>query len=187
MGLSVFSCSKDKEEPAPEIDAKNELEYNGQTYSLNHGAVTEYGYDGTHTNNEFHLFKVIAEDNPVVPVYLYLDLYSPHENTFSGGTFHFIDTDGPEVDLEGKAYFDDGFLIRNMNLTDETAEEVVYVNGGSVKISGEGTQYKLEFNLELENGETVIGSYGGSFERLSPTDALWENHSIPFMKSHEED
>lgn len=47
ISMGILSCSKDKDEVEPDIETKNELSYNGQTYPLNHGAIEDYEYDGS--------------------------------------------------------------------------------------------------------------------------------------------
>ena len=176
-----FSCSKDKDEAEPVIETKNELSYNGQTYPLNYGAIEDYEYDGSHTNYEFHLFHVISESDPVIPTYLFVDLFSPNESGFKGGTFHYIDTDNGEVDLEGKYYFDDGSFARNINVETEEIEEYSDIKGGTVKVSGSGSDYKLEFDLVLENGKNVKGSYGGTFSPLHATNAVSRSQTVNLL------
>jgi len=181
ISMGILSCSKDKDEVEPDIETKNELSYNGQTYPLNHGAIEDYEYDGSHTNYEFHLFHIISESDPVVPTYLFVDLFSPNESGFKGGTFHYIDTDNGEVDLEGKYYFDDGSFARNINVETEEIEEYADIKGGTVKVSGSGADYKLEFDLVLENGKNVKGSYGGTFGPLHATNAVSRNQTVNLL------
>jgi len=189
MSISIFSCSKDKDEVEPIIDAKNELSYNGQTYPLNYGAIDDYEYDGSHTNYEFHLFKIVSETDPVVPIYLFLDLFSPNEGGFKGGTFHYIDTDNGEVNLDGKYYFDDGYFARNVNIETDAVEEFVYIKSGTVKVSGSGSEYKLAFDLVMDNGKSIKGSYGGTFEPLNAINAVSGHQTtdvlnrLPLLKS----
>lgn len=133
----ISACSKDDGEAAPDIDAKNELTYNGQVYPLNIGAYSSYGFDGDHFNREFYLFDVTYADEDLVPVYVFVDLYAASEQ-FSGGTFPFMDY-GQE-DVTGKHYFDDGYVIFNMQLSTEEAESHHAIEGGTVKVSGSGTR-----------------------------------------------
>ncbi|MGV3762831.1 hypothetical protein [Parapedobacter sp.] len=180
ISTTILSCSKDKDEVGPVIDAKNELTYNGQTFPLNYGAIDDYEYDGSHTNYEFHLFHIISETDPVVPTYLYIDLFSPNDS-FKGGTFHYIDTDNGEVDLEGKYYFDYGYFSRNVNVETQEVEEFAAITGGTVKVSGSGSDYKLEFDLAMDNGKTVKGSYGGTFSPLNATNAVSHNQTADLL------
>lgn len=181
INIGILSCSKDKDEAGPAIDAENELSYKGQTYPLNYGAIKDYKFDGSHTNYEFHLFYVISESDPIIPTYLFVDLFSPNESGFKGGTFHYIDTDNGEVDLEGKYYFDDGSFARNINIETEAIEEYSNIKGGTVKVLGSGANYKLEFDLALENGKNVKGSYGGTFGPLHTTKASTQNQHVNFL------
>lgn len=189
MALGFASCSKKENGAEPTIDPKNELNYNNETYSLNYGGFRNGGFNGTHINYEFHIFKFISENDPIVPIYLYLNLYSPNEDGFKGGTFTFAD----DEDVEGTYYFNEAYLIRNMNITDETAEDIVYVKGGKVNVSGKGNKFNLEFELVTDNDKTITGSYGGNFESINAANAKVQgqvkvkafphkNFIIPFIK-----
>ena len=181
MSMSIFSCSKDEDEVVPDIDAKNELTYGGQTDPLNYGAIDDYGYDGSHTNYEFHLYHIISETDPVVPTYLFVDLFSPNEDGFKGGTFHYIDTDNGEVDLEGKYYFDDAYFARNVDIENNTIGEYARITSGTVKVSGGGMDYKLEFDLVTEDGKSLKGSYGGTFQPLNGVNAASRYQTVDLL------
>lgn len=169
VACCVGGCSKDNDEGIePVIDPTNSLEYKGKTYSLHEGAVVDYGYDGEHYNQEFHLIQFSEDDETLVPVYFFLDLFSASEESFKQGVFTFAEDD---ADVAGKHYFDDGYFIRNMRVGSEEADEVVFVTGGTVKVAGSGLDYAIEFDVVLENGEKVKGSFGGTFENVVPDDA----------------
>lgn len=159
-------CSKDDDNGIePVINPTNSLEYRGKTFSLHEGAVVDYGYEDGHYNQEFHLMQFSEDDEDLVPIYLFIDLFSASEETFKQGIFNFVDE---EEDVAGKNYFDYGYFIRNLRVAGEEAEEVAYVARGTVKVAGSGTDYAIEFDLVMDNGETVKGSFGGTFERVSP-------------------
>lgn len=178
LSIGISACSKD-DETEPEIDAENVLEYNGQSFSLNYGGLGKLGYDGTHTNYNFHVFKINSETDDIIPVYLFLDLHSPNEDGFKGGTFQYL---GDEADVEGKSYIGSAFLIRNMSLANENAEEIVYVNEGNVKVSGSGDEFELEFDLKTDNDKTIKGSYGGTFESTGDPGAAIQNRTLNLIE-----
>lgn len=136
LSMSIFSYSKDEDEVVLDIDAKNELTYDGQTGPLNYGEMDDYGYDGSHTNYEFHLYHIISETDLVVPTYLFVDLFSPNEDGFKGGTF---------------------------------------------KVSGSGMDYKLEFDLVREDGKSLKGSYGGTFQPLNRVNAASRYQTVDLL------
>lgn len=172
LSVSIVACSKD-DENEPDIDVENILEYNGQSYNLNYGGLGKTDYDGTYSNYQFHVFQ-LNEGRDIVPIYLFLDLYSPNEE-FKGGTFEFA---GEETDVEGKAFIGNGFLIKNMTVSEENAEEVAYVVGGTVKVSGSGNNFELAFDLQTNNDKTIKGSYGGSFESLDEMEAVTQGQPM---------
>jgi len=164
--LSTFAlmsaCSKDGD-AVPDIDAENELTYDGQVYPLTNGTFELYDFDGEHSNQEFSVFDATRVNADLVPIYVFVDLYAASE-PFSGGTFPFMDVD--QEDVTDKYYFDDGFVILNMNLSTQDAESFLPVTGGTVKVSGSGLTYSMAFDLQLDNGKHVVGSFEGAFEEL---------------------
>ena len=176
LSVSIVACSKD-DENEPDIDVENILEYNGQSYNLNYGGLGKTDYDGTYSNYQFHVFQ-LNEGRDIVPIYLFLDLYSPNEE-FKGGTFEFA---GEETDVEGKAFIGNGFLIKNMTVSEENAEEVAYVVGGTVKVSGSGNNFELAFDLQTNNDKTIKGSYGGSFESVDEMEAVAQGQPMRVIK-----
>lgn len=139
--IALSSCSKDDEHDDLNINVENKLEYDGRTHTLNVGTLEDLGYDGSHYNMEFSIFHLVSEYDPIIPAFLFVDLFSPHENSFRGGTFHFTE-DYDRID--GAYYFDYGYLILNFDLLNNTAEKMVEVKGGWVKVAGQGTDYQLE-------------------------------------------
>lgn len=167
IALGVGGCSKDDDEGIePDINPTNSLVYKGHTYRLNDAGYSDYGFDGSHYNQEFYLFQFAEDDDDNVPVHLFLDLYSASEQTFQQGIFSFADYEAEDV--TGKHYFDDGYLILNMRISSADADEIAFISGGTVKVAGSGNNYKIEFDLMMNNGESVKGSYGGTFERVAP-------------------
>lgn len=176
LSVSIVACSKD-DENEPDIDVENILEYNGQSFNLNYGGLGKTDYDGTHSNYQFHVFQ-LNEGGDMVPIYLFLDLYSPNEE-FKGGTFEFA---AEETDVEGKAFIGNAFLIKNMTVSEENAEEVAYVVGGTVKVSGSGNNFELAFDLQTNNDKTIKGSYGGSFESVDEMEAVAQGQPMRVIK-----
>jgi len=158
----MLACSKD--DSIPDTDGKNELTYDGQIYPLTNGTYETYGFDGEHFNQEFSVFDATRINESLVPVYVFVDLYAAGE-TFSGGTFPFMHYG--QDDVTDKYYFDDGYVILNMNVATEDAESFLAVAGGTVKVSGSGNTYSIAFDLLLDNGKRVTGSFEGTFDELA--------------------
>lgn len=68
-------------------------------------------------------------------------------------------------------YFDYSYLILNFNLSDNTAEKIVEVKDGWVKVAGQGMDYKLEFYLTITENKTIRGSYGLPFENMNSSNS----------------
>ena len=156
-------------------------------YPLNAGAFDVWGVDedipqDPHFNQEFYVFDISRADDNLVPVYVFVDLYSAGES-FSGGTFPFMDP--RQDDVHNKHYFDNGFVLFNMHLDSEEAESFYAIEGGTVNVSGSGRQYAITFDLLLDNGARVTGSYGGTFENMDNVQANTGpiNHTIQLIKT----
>ncbi|MBD3748457.1 MAG: hypothetical protein IE931_03080 [Sphingobacteriales bacterium] len=181
---TLSACKKDKSAAAT---SSNSLSYDGNTYELASGLFVDYGTDNyygttpTHTNYDFYTtdgrFIFDANGAPTdltgkIAVYAYLE--SPDGNgNFKEGTYTFIDTsnDGSLSDAqlkakyENKYFFADGSVIMgngDINASLSNAEEI-FISSGTIKISGVKPNFKIEYDLILENNKTLKGSYNGEF------------------------
>lgn len=68
------------------------------------------------------------------------------------------DADTDDVSLADANFFTSGYVA--LSATDG---EEVNVSGGIVVLSGEEPDYTIEYDLQLENGSTLRGTYLGSF------------------------
>ena len=169
ISIGCITCSKDKSDIVDDDNAKNTVTYNGHKYSLNLGAYEDYGYKDNHTNYAFHLFQMVDENDAIVPVYLYFDLYAPGEDGFKAGEFNYINTDviTDPSKLDGVYYFDDAYLATDIDTENESVGEYQLITEGSVKITGSDLDFRLVFNLKTEDGYSINGNYEGQFEPLS--------------------
>ncbi|GEO02784.1 hypothetical protein AAE02nite_04480 [Adhaeribacter aerolatus] len=187
LTFASTSCSlfEKKDDPKP---AKNEVEYNGTKYEMDeslmveYGAETLYGDDDTHYINDFYIANgnILYRNGTVEEVSgsfaIYTELVSNGTDKFNTGTFNYIDNgnDGSlsesqlEQKYKGKSVFGDAQIYIDTNgnrmLSDETP---IHATGGTVKVSGSGNTYTLEYNLTLENGKTVRGSNSSSFSKIN--------------------
>ena len=160
--IGSTSCSKDNDNDDPKVEVNNELTYKGQTYDLNIGAFNDYGFEDGYSNIEFSIFHLVSESDPIIPVFLYLDLYSTNQDIESG-TYRFSDG---ETDVDGNT-FSDSYLVRNYYWKEDKGDEVATIAGGTVKLSRDGENFKFEFDLVTDKNEKIQGSYGGKFEDIT--------------------
>lgn len=160
--IGSTSCSKDNDNDDPKVEVNNELTYKGQTYDLNIGAFNDYGFEDGYSNIEFSIFHLVSESDPIIPVFLYLDLYSTNQDIESG-TYRFSDG---ETDVDGNT-FSDSYLVRNYYWQEDKGDEVATIAGGKVKLSRDGENFKFEFDLVTDKNEKIQGSYGGKFEDIT--------------------
>lgn len=171
MIFGMTSCSKDKDNSKPDVETHDEVTYKGTSYPINAGGYDDLGYDEGFSNTELYLFNIKSDSDPLIPVYIYLDLFSP-EKEFKGGTFKYVTG---EENVEGKYFLNDAIFIRNMNIDTNKADEVVEIKDGTVKVSRDGENFKVEFDLVSKGNETIKGSYGGVFRKVSDNAAKAKN------------
>jgi hypothetical protein len=174
--LGSTSCSKDNDNDDPNVEVNNELTYKGQTYDLNIGAFNDYGFEDGYSNIEFSIFHLVSESDPIIPVFLYLDLYSTNQDIESG-TYRFSDG---ETDVDGNT-FSDSYLVRNYYWKEDKGDEVATIAGGTVKLSRDGENFKFEFDLVTDKNEKIQGSYGGKFEDITDQNSA-KRIGLPNMK-----
>jgi hypothetical protein len=187
LGFLATSCDpKDKEKnPEPET---NQIQYNGTKYTLekslmiDYGALSLYGSQDTHFNHDFYIAdgNIDYQNGQVQEIAgafaVFSELVSAGTTKFNTGTFNYVDNnnDGSlnesqlEAKYKNKSVFADAKVYIDTNgnriLSDETP---LKATGGSIKVSGSGNTYTLEYNLILENGKTLKGSNSSSFSKIN--------------------
>lgn len=172
LSLSISSCSDKNENATPEEQGGNQATYSDQHYSLNAGAISKNGIQAGHFNYSFFLFELGSESDPVVPLTIFMDLFSPSMENFKGGTFHYLSPEATQEDTQGQYYFNQAYVVRNFNRDQENADEVAFVQSGTIKASGADSHFTLEFDLILDNGKTLKGHYDGEFEPANLNNAV---------------
>lgn len=180
--VGFTSCSKDDEN---EVQTSNALVVDATTYTLAKGAYIDYqntilyGTTNTHYNYEFLTTDgifVVNSANELEDVKgkiaVYVDLYSAGATSFKAGTYTFVSganvatlTDAQlKTKYENKNVCQYGFVvigtIANASLGNVTE---IDVKSGSVTIEGTRPNFKIIYDLELENNKTVKASYSGAF------------------------
>jgi hypothetical protein len=189
IGLVVFisSCEKDGG-IKPEILTKNKVEYNGENLLLNSAGFVDYslrtlyGNTSTHKNVDFYTIDgsfVTNKTGSLLDIrgktVVFAELNSPNLNLIEEATYTFIDDskDGTLNDkelkekYEGKYFFSNAYLIKgSLSASLLTFNENIDVVSGTVKVSGTKPNYLISYDLLLEDGKTVKGSYAGNFQKL---------------------
>ena len=180
--VGFTSCSKDDEN---EVQTSNALVVDATTYTLAKGAYIDYqntilyGTTNTHYNYEFLTTDgifVVNSANELEDVKgkiaVYVDLYSAGATSFKAGTYTFVSgaNDATLTDAQLKTKYENknvcqyGFVvigtIANASLGNVTE---IDVKSGSVTIEGIKPNFKIIYDLVLENNKTVKGSYSGAF------------------------
>lgn len=176
------SCSKDDE---TEVQTSNALVVDATTYTLAKVAYVDYpntilyGTTNTHYNYEFLTTDgsfVVNSANELEDIKgkiaIYVDLYSAGATSFKAGTYTFVSgaNDGTLTNAQLKAKYENKNVcqygtvllgtIANATLGNATE---IDVKSGSIVIEGTKPNFKIIYDLVLENNKTVKGSYSGVF------------------------
>lgn len=181
--IGFTSCSKKDD---PEVQVTNTITVDATTYSLAKGAyidfgnVSLYGTTPTHYSNEFYTtdgtFKVGSANNLediTGKIAVYIDLYSSGIGSFKAGSYTYV-SDSNDSSLtaaqlktkyENKNVCSFGFIVTGPNSNTSLAINGVdiEVKSGSVTVEGTKPNFKIIYDLVLENNKTVKGSYSGTF------------------------
>lgn len=171
----LMSCEKDDDD---DDGGSNSIVFDGTSYSIKDGLISDYGAYDTHWNYDFVLVNAalteVTEDGytyfdaPEATFYVYAELFSPGTSSFQTGTFQYMSYDASAEDVDGKYYFYDVTVgTRNADGTNEMDYEAT---AGTVKVTGSGSNYTIEFDVTVEGGKTVKGSYSGTFKTEDETE-----------------
>lgn len=180
--MAFGSCKKDKPASVP-----NQTNYDGTTYNMKAGLTIDYGtssYFGssdTHTNYDFYItdgsftFSNNGQPQDIIgKIGVYFSLESPDgTGNFKNGTYTYVDTDNDatltdqqlQAKYENKYFMYDGSILvgnGDINSSLQNGQEI-YVQSGTVVVSGTKPNYKVDFDLLLQNNKTIKGSYSGEF------------------------
>lgn len=187
--LSFSACSDDDDDSNPNGNnppASSSISFDGKSYNMKSGLVIDYGATSievfapeTHYNYDF-----IVTDGPInfvqdsvngdfyLPgsnstISVNIELLSPDTSNFKSGTFNFIDEDSVSVaSASGKYFFSYGEVeLDNDGVVDGDFDGPEFdVVGGFVVVSGtSASNYSINYNLQVEGGRTLTGTYSGSF------------------------
>ncbi|MFK7964918.1 MAG: hypothetical protein AB8C46_13225 [Burkholderiaceae bacterium] len=165
--------------------ATNTVSYDGKTYPLSAGLEEVFRPDDNHansqlnvTNGEFYSVQVPITGNLSLiwrarnaSIWFYADVYSPGTGQLQGGTFSYVPrgTDEDDPALAQTFFFKDGKFAVDLNGDGSVKSddgEFLTVTGGTITLEPSGAIYKVDFQFELENGQTARGSFTGDFAQV---------------------
>jgi len=180
-------------EPNPPVNASQSLNFGGTTYALTTGFEETFRYRPDSGDNHSQAEMSVADDVFLIfifqpiglspgfttwspaeeTVWLRADLFAPGGNGVVTGTYNYVpdSTDDESASLIGQSFFQDGHVHVDINGDGEIEDddnEKLEITGGTITIERLGNTTRMTFNVTLENGVPVSGSYEGSF-------ALYEN------------
>ncbi|WP_341226473.1 hypothetical protein [uncultured Arcticibacterium sp.] len=169
----LFSCSKsdsDDVEPA----TKNAFVISDQEFALDAGLIENYGetdedvYDFditlysssvTVVEEDGEYYELAGEGNAV-----YLDFSSSSASDLTPGTYSY--SEGYEAGT-----FAVGVAISNANFASGIGTDY-FVESGSVTVDKDGDTYTITFDVTLDSGEKMTGSYTGVLKLYDYTSAF---------------
>lgn len=183
IACSISCDSSDENEDSPIIGQNNTLIYDNSSFGLQNGLLLNREASGNHYNIDF-----MVTDGGFTPLDIYigsipitywyfagetvsldLELYAPGRAEFNTGTFAFSSLS--EDDIENDSNLADEFLFIDsevgLDLNNdgevESETELFEVTDGTITVEGNLPDFRVVFDLVLENGESVSGSFENKF------------------------
>ena len=191
FGFLAVSCTDDDKDTNPGPDNANKIEYNGANYTIKKGFFQDggaqdlVGEEESHYNHNFFLTDGnvnLNNDGSLqnagdAKIVIMTGLLSPGAASFKTGTFEYSNivqdaTTLPESEFDAKYRPRYVMLMGTVivdtdgdkNFEEETAQ---VVTGGTIKVSGTKPNYSTEYNLTLDGGKTLKGSFTGSYTQVA--------------------
>lgn len=152
-----ISCSKDDEGP---VMIQNEFTYDGNTYSLSQGILTDYDeiINGSRDYDITLLSSGITFSSGGDPTgtgnLIYLDLNSSSTTSFEPGIFTWDEFRGPNIIV-------DAGLAINFNFDTSTESDAIFIKDGTVTVQKEEDSYTITFALTTDDNKAIVGYYKG--------------------------
>ncbi|MDQ3291989.1 MAG: hypothetical protein M3Q05_11945 [Bacteroidota bacterium] len=188
FGFFATSCTDDDDPDNPKPSGNTE--YNGEKFTIKNGyyaignGIKLYGNAPTH-----HLdFLFLTDGTPKFSndgeitemqdgkIAILGALLSPDGASFKPGTFEYTnmaaDVNLTEAQVEAKyknkSFFYESIVRMDTDGDKNWEEEAdIKITGGTIKVSGALPIVVTEYNLTLENGKTVKGKFGSTFQKLN--------------------
>lgn len=164
IGLSVFLSCSESVEDGPQI--LNEMEFNGQTYSLGGGILVDW----EEVNNGAADYDLVLYSEGIVinqegqpenaGAFILFDINSYSASGFEGGTFTF-DTERKSGAISG------GYVVTDYDGNPNATPNAIYVASGTVEVKLNGDSYDVSFSATTLDGGGVNGSYIGELPEQS--------------------
>lgn len=178
--LAAVSCKDDAAAPAPQAPEANTIQFDGTAYPVKTGMVDNYGpvsVSGSEDSHYNYLFTITdaSQANSTMRYMLLADLYAAGASSFTPGTFSWFDqVDYQDADVANQSVFIGSLLLdgnQDGDLDDIASGQDLHLEptGGTVSVTGAGTNYTITYDLRFEGGKHLTGSYAGTFEYFDET------------------
>lgn len=149
----------------------NSIMYGDESLDLNDGFIFDYGVDPELPDHYGYGFLLSSEDNIDPDLtdytegedYIWIELNSLGTSEFKAGTYNLIG-DQTTLDQNFMSYVEVALDYDAANPTILTAEL------GAVVVERTNNEYTLTFDLTLNNGRKITGSYTGEFDIKDETE-----------------
>ena len=159
---------------------QNSVSYDGTPYAVDFGLLYDQSQLDNHVKITFGLtdgkylpylvpagyFRDLTIWDPSeASIEVLATLYSPGTATFQTGTFEVQEVS----DINDSSLADSYFITAAYVAVDTDGNkeliksERINVTGGTIKVDGERPNYKVTYNLKLEDGGTLQGTYSGEY------------------------
>lgn len=160
LSLFLFSCKKDGD------DRRNQFTLNGETYTLTQGFLTSFGDNGNGSYDyDISLLStsgsidIVNEEITGIGNGLYFDLNTNSAGGITSGTYTFSSEREAFSMVATEAFVD-------YNFDTENGQEVSGV-GGTVEINADGDQVSMDFEVVLQDGSTLKGTFDDKLIRTN--------------------
>lgn len=176
--ICMSSCEKDNDAQEEEQKSEGAFVYDNTSYPVKNGYLKDYGSVSGHlhygiivTDGSFSETDPDAELKNY-KVSSYIELY-PDGNTFKEGTYTYINENNYNTDAEliaattNKSYMSQAGIGIDLNSDGNLVDSEMFImTDGSVTVAkGSGNyNYTITYDLTLEGGKKVTGSFSGTFK-----------------------
>jgi hypothetical protein len=168
----LISCSDD-DDAAPGLafgTGTGQVTVEATNYPLDKGLVFNYGLNtGSDTYNfDIELYSGNLTVNPTTGItgignYLYLELHTDQSGGLANGTYTY-------GNATSNFALTDSELAVDYNFQTDDSSSFFNVNGGTVEVTRNGSNYTVALNLTLSGGSTLTGNYTGNLTAVDVTD-----------------
>ena len=132
------------------------------TYSTKHGYLESYGKDetGLIENYDVHLVSAPLETHTEDLNYILLDINTLSNGKLEAGIYNYEE---PTSKKRENFTFNSASVLINYNLKTYTGQVYSSIDG-TIEVQPQKDQYLIKYDLLLENGKEVIGTFFGKLE-----------------------